>query len=405
MPETAGDAGQDCGHEGITQEECEAKGCCYDESASLWCFYKSKSGGQESADAAPMEDKKEAGGGGECDINQATSADNDCGHEGITQTECEAQGCCYNEHAALWCFKKKSLEPSSSSTTTAAETDEQKEEQNHDPQEEKTEEEQEKKKKKEEKQEEDQEAQEEEEQQEPAQGSDEAKSPPPAPPPAEEAGGEPAKLPTLFCFAVLAGGGEAELIGLQEKTGTGIFACDEWGKFTSNSTVGHEGEPALPSWTLTDTFIAAWKLLKKDGRYKSHDYVVKLDVDTVFFADRLRTWLSQNKPPHNEVYLRSCVDDSNGLASSLEVFSSSAVTKYLDAIDSCREKLEYSRWGEEVFTQKCMESVDVEAWDFQGLVCDNECSCDPSPCEFGKIAYHSLKNPADYEQCTKDARG
>ena len=33
----------DCGEPGITKEVCEAKGCCYDESAEKWCFLKSMS--------------------------------------------------------------------------------------------------------------------------------------------------------------------------------------------------------------------------------------------------------------------------------------------------------------------------------------------------------------------------
>jgi len=211
-------------------------------------------------------------------------------------------------------------------------------------------------------------------------------------------------MPTLFCFAVLASGVEEKLAQTQEDTGTGFYACDEWGKFTSNSSVGHEGEPALPTWTLTDTFIAAWKLLKEDGRYASHDYVVKLDVDTVFFPDRLRSWLSRNEPPGENVYVRSCVDSPGGLAGSLEVFSAGAVHKYVSKIDSCREDMDYSRWGEEVFTQKCMDSAGVIAWNFQDLICDEECDCKPSPCAFGKIAYHPFADPDSYGQCVEDSR-
>jgi hypothetical protein len=213
------------------------------------------------------------------------------------------------------------------------------------------------------------------------------------------------KSASLFCFAILASAAEEKLVKVQEDTSTGIFACDEWGKFTSNSSVGHEGEPALPSWTLTDTFIAAWKLLKEDGRYTSHDYVVKLDVDAVFFPDRLRTWLSSNEPPGKSVYIRSCVDSPNGLQGALEVFSTQAVNKYLDDIDKCREELDYSRWGEEVFTQQCMDRNSVIAWNFEDLLCDEECDCDPDPCTFGKIAYHPIKGADAYEKCVADSRG
>lgn len=350
---------KDCGDVGITREQCEAKGCCYDESAALWCFEKSSSGGGGGDAGGTTEPPSEPNADeaqGTC--NKHDAAEN-CGDEGITEAQCKAKGCCYDEGAQFWCYKKPAAQAPTPST--------------------------------------------------PAPSKDEQ----PIATATEDAkvadgsanGSKSGKSASLFCFAILASAAEEKLMKIQEDTSTGIFACDEWGKFTSNSSAGHEGEPALPPWTLTDTFIAAWKLLKEDGRYTTHDYVVKLDVDAVFFPDRLRTWLGSNEPPGKSVYIRSCVDSPNGLQGALEVFSTQAVSKYLDDIDKCRDELDYSRWGEEVFTQQCMDRNSVIAWNFEDLLCDEECDCKPDPCTFGKIAYHPIKGADAYEKCVADSRG
>ncbi|XP_059366076.1 zona pellucida sperm-binding protein 4-like isoform X1 [Carassius carassius] len=65
-----------CGTSGITQDECLATGCCFDERSSV-CYY-------------PMDG---------CSIsdNQRVS----CGTSGITQDECLATGCCFDERTSV----------------------------------------------------------------------------------------------------------------------------------------------------------------------------------------------------------------------------------------------------------------------------------------------------------------
>merc|ERR1712217_70339 len=40
-----------------------------------------------------------------------------------------------------------------------------------------------------------------------------------------------------------------------------------------------------------------WDQVNSDGRYKSHDWVVKVDADAVFFADRLKAHLDALRTP------------------------------------------------------------------------------------------------------------
>lgn len=82
----------DCGFLGITQSQCETKGCCwspdYSNSSAPWCF--------NSAVNCPTE----------------ASSKVDCGYTGITQTECETKGCCWspdNSNSNVpWCFNSGS---------------------------------------------------------------------------------------------------------------------------------------------------------------------------------------------------------------------------------------------------------------------------------------------------------
>lgn len=72
------DVKYDCGYFGITQEQCEARFCCWrpsDNQEDNWCFYKK-------------------GDSYSCDIDPATRVD--CGYKGIQKDECVNNlNCCW----------------------------------------------------------------------------------------------------------------------------------------------------------------------------------------------------------------------------------------------------------------------------------------------------------------------
>eukprot|EP00414_Alexandrium_minutum_P001418 CAMPEP_0113823606 /NCGR_PEP_ID=MMETSP0328-20130328/2826_1 /TAXON_ID=39455 /ORGANISM="Alexandrium minutum" /LENGTH=451 /DNA_ID=CAMNT_0000791545 /DNA_START=111 /DNA_END=1465 /DNA_ORIENTATION=- /assembly_acc=CAM_ASM_000350 len=81
-----------CGHAGVTQPDCVARGCCYRPSKTPgipWCFVAKEK--MDPQCTVPRQDK----------IN--------CGFRGIPQDQCEARGCCYADAGAQripWCFQK-----------------------------------------------------------------------------------------------------------------------------------------------------------------------------------------------------------------------------------------------------------------------------------------------------------
>ncbi|XP_078361918.1 putative gastrointestinal growth factor xP1 [Oculina patagonica] len=80
---------KDCGKPGITKEECEANGCCYDNvtwTNAPWCFYR-----------------------GSCDFPHWFRGDCGFGRPGITKEECEELGCCWDDslRGTVWCFRSR----------------------------------------------------------------------------------------------------------------------------------------------------------------------------------------------------------------------------------------------------------------------------------------------------------
>uniref|UniRef100_A0A8C5LY52 P-type domain-containing protein n=2 Tax=Leptobrachium leishanense TaxID=445787 RepID=A0A8C5LY52_9ANUR len=80
----------ECGYSDISPEECEHKGCCYDNSVqdSIWCF-------------TPW--KFEAT---ECNPENPPARVN-CGYSGITEKDCTDKGCCFNNTIwdVVWCYQ------------------------------------------------------------------------------------------------------------------------------------------------------------------------------------------------------------------------------------------------------------------------------------------------------------
>jgi len=302
--------GQDCGFIGITQAECEAKGCCYSDTNWQWCW---------SPGAVASEDLL-----WECRPEAAAGDGGDCGFQGVTKADCEAEGCCYDEsNPHNWCFPKTLVGPAEGPSS----------------------------------------------------------------------GG-----PSLFCFAVACGDEENAVLDLQQSQSAGIFACEEWKKVEGQTSA--RGGGLTRSWTNVDTFIAAWKSVEGDARWKNSDWTVKADPDTVWVPQRLRDWLGGQGDPGSGAFVSNCMGVDNGFYGALEVISRGAVETYLREIDNCQVELDGQEgMGEDLFAQWCMQSKGVEQWGNGDLVCNTDCGCDPRPCDTGRIAYHPFKGVEDHGFC------
>lgn len=146
--------------------------------------------------------------------------------------------------------------------------------------------------------------------------------------------------------------------------------------------------------------MQAWQMVVWDGRYKDHDWTVKVDPDAVFFPERLRTVVRQHTPHGGEsVFYMNC--DRYGSISmfgALEIISHNAVAAFLDGRDRCKEKFKWHGWGEDFFLQKCLLWLGVKAVNNFSMVSDFRCH--GAPCtDQSKIVFHDYKDPKVYFDC------
>ncbi|CAK9003882.1 unnamed protein product [Durusdinium trenchii] len=266
---------------------------------------------------------------------------------------------------------------------------------------------------------------------------------PPKYPPPRPIGGT-----RLLCIAVcLPFTKEQDLLIMQYHYGIGIFACDT---FAIYSSVSMELAPGVLTRRVTSTllgelggsfltvlnlgaFMQVWKQVLWDGEYLHHDWILKVDPDTVFLVNRLRPILAN----YNEemgpsgIYLNNCKDGMHG---PLEVFSRSAIMQLANTSEYCAEKLDGGKpcqkdcdkfwdityrghcngpctkwWGEDIWCDQCLYQFTEAKRIFEPTLLQEE-HCDPEPgwrdCQNPKIvAYHPFKKPEDYRVCLERASG
>jgi len=168
----------------------------------------------------------------------------------------------------------------------------------------------------------------------------------------------------LFCFSVVTpqgvvppGGGEGyeqQIMKYQEQNKFGIAACDDHAVYQGIRV-------STGSWRSvvnTDIFNKVWKQVKGEGKYLNADWTVKVDVDAVFFPDRLKAHIASLSPPADtEVYLHN-INFKFHFMGALEVLSSKAVDAFLANADECGKNLGHNG-GEDFFTMQCLDAIKV----------------------------------------------
>jgi len=235
---------------------------------------------------------------------------------------------------------------------------------------------------------------------------------------------EEANGTSLYCFALMRpASSEQRLLEMQEKHGISIFSCDEAavysnqaiqiGKYTSiviNSNLkcksGGDFGKALNSWI----FIEVWREVINNGRYYNYNWTVKADPDAAFFPNRLKTMLAD----HLEAgYVNNCPEGMHG---PIEVLSRKAVGAlawdYRNHENKtfpikCVHAQELSRWGEDMFLDKClMDTLEVKREFDVRLMCEEACGCpDWFWCQNGteRVTFHPFKTTQSYRNCVANA--
>lgn len=244
-------------------------------------------------------------------------------------------------------------------------------------------------------------------------------------------------VPTLFCFTVMrVNSYELNNVRTAIAKKTSIFACDDYILFSDQKFTVQPGVP-VPGWSdlqliegiapvettvlnhdlatqpkagslegilNTQIFMQAWHQVNEDGRFRMHDWTIKVDPDAVFLPQRLVPDLQELAPASSSpnFYLVNC-KISFGLFGAVEVFSRVALENYLAGEERCKTELDWTIMGEDLWMKRCLDLLGVQHDDDFHILSDGYCSEQASPCQSGKVAFHPFKSALSYLQCYTEA--
>mmetsp|Transcript_50687 Transcript_50687/g.94677 ORF Transcript_50687/g.94677 Transcript_50687/m.94677 type:complete len:501 (-) Transcript_50687:121-1623(-) len=246
----------------------------------------------------------------------------------------------------------------------------------------------------------------------------------------------------MLCIAVfLPYTYEQDLLLMQYRLGTGIFACDSHVIYSSarleltpglvsrqvSSTLMSElGGPYITVLNL-GAFMAVWRQVLLDGDYLGCDWTIKADPDTVFIAQRLVPILDLHSigMDSSGKYLNNCQD---GLHGPLEIFSQGALLSLGREAKSCARALDGGKecdkncdkfwdfnykekcngpctmwWGEDIWLDQCLSRFAQVTRVFVPELLQED-HCHPRPgwrdcLDTGTVAFHPFKSVHEYLTC------
>jgi len=242
---------------------------------------------------------------------------------------------------------------------------------------------------------------------------------------------------SLFCIAlVLPGTYEVDLMRMQFQNKLGIFDqnCDEWAIY-SNETVSvncgsddekydssliegslqaHKGGKYNTSMN-TEIFERFWDRVMKDPRSWKHDWIVKVDPDTMFLPGRLKEMISSKQGPFEKeepaggMYLNNCF---LGMHGPIEVFTKRAMGNYFSNKKKCETGPPGEHGQEDWYLRSCFKLLDIEKVDAYNVLMESENACkekpsgwepDRPPCFAPEVAFHPFKNIESMMHCWAEA--
>jgi len=238
--------------------------------------------------------------------------------------------------------------------------------------------------------------------------------------------------PSLFCFSVIHVCADKKrcyenaLMNRIYELGpesAGIFGCDDWSVFGNEVVeVGGKDIKQIPgnisvgvskdgTAANTELFMAVWQLVIDEGKFKLHDWTVKMDPDAVLLPWKLGDRLAPhtNKGEHGgRLFVVNCNawpgSDFPMMYGSVEIFSQAAMRQYKEHVDKCMEVLPWQEWGEDYFLTRCMDQIDVGRIEDYQLVGDSTCSGPQQSwngdCNLGLLAaFHPFKEIETWSAC------
>merc|ERR1711972_703241 len=163
------------------------------------------------------------------------------------------------------------------------------------------------------------------------------------------------------------------------------------------------------SWTNAWVFLKAWDTILVNCHYMSHDWVVKVDPDTVWFPERLKAHLqwSGTQWSGDDAWWLNNWGHGFYMIGCIEVMSRAAVERYGQRKGECQWILN-SHSGpcpgaEDLYIARCLnDQLGVQRRSDQSVaqhMGGNQCW------NHNTVAYHPFKSLGLYKMCISEATG
>jgi len=232
--------------------------------------------------------------------------------------------------------------------------------------------------------------------------------------------------PSFFCVTLVqADSHELEILKRQLFRRTGIFACDEYAIFSDHveSQLVGTGPDGSDIQTIvipplknamnqqfggspcieTQAMLKVWDLVRQDGRYKRHDWVLKIDPSSVFLLDRLKGYVKTHTSQNTGLVLTTC-SRFNLVLPSLEVFSVHAMELFFGRNQwQCGAEQQRQIPCEESFMTQCMDALGAKR--INGLQLAGDPRCEAAPCtDDSRVLFrNNFQDAASWFKCFNEA--
>lgn len=219
---------------------------------------------------------------------------------------------------------------------------------------------------------------------------------------------------SVYCVAaMLPWGNELQLLRWQYQKGVGIFTCEDYDVY-SNVVLDLGGFATRMVYTdmhcqygltVTNTpvFTHLWNQIATDGEFLKHDWIVKVDPDTMFIPSRLHKNILReindtdaNGNDTKGMYLSDC---STGMHGPIEPLSRQALSTLQQNINHCQ-----SFPQEDVYLRVCLDRNLVKSQLHVDLLGEMHCHFGGwHECTAPRVAFHPFKSIEEWEGCQKRA--
>eukprot|EP00930_Biecheleria_cincta_P029486 TRINITY_DN20511_c0_g1_i1.p1 TRINITY_DN20511_c0_g1~~TRINITY_DN20511_c0_g1_i1.p1 ORF type:complete len:513 (+),score=77.36 TRINITY_DN20511_c0_g1_i1:29-1567(+) len=221
---------------------------------------------------------------------------------------------------------------------------------------------------------------------------------------------------SMYCFTMMMPNtNDTKLVELMEYLQGGIFGCDEatvyssyvmqlgniWTRELERTDLVAPRNPTDNLMMTTMIYRNLWRQMMDEGRWRYHDWAIKVDCDAVFFPFRLKyiltdPYVAKTAKNGTGLMLNNC---NSGFQGSIEVLSQTAVRTFHESWLLCGAHPAQ----EAAYFDACIKFLNVQSLDTNTLLATPYCSnpvTDSNNCSAGNfVAFAPKTAPDAWQAC------